>query len=230
MPQMNRRCFLGRAAMSTLGAGLTLTGVCPPVAEAQFTAFLSFALSNNPILAVVDLFEIFYNKSSSANAPTVGDVVERVDKLSQSLKARLDDMPQQFRAILVDILKENDLRRDTMQLASLSYSLNIATARGAAVSEILNLSIAIDQIAHSLGDYGAAGSLAYLNAIALQNSVHRMMQSSPNVLLQVSTCRTTERLGQIIYDGKQADSLETAILKKRSEDGIRSVLQELRDA
>lgn len=205
--QFSRRSFISTATMSAFAVGLATEGVFPQSAEAQYATLLSFALSENPILAVVDLIELAYNKSTIQNAPTIADVVSRIDGLSQSLKANFEDLQRQFRLLVDDALKQNDLRQDTMELAALSYSLNIATARGGAQSEIMSLSGGIDRVARRLGFYGLAGSLAYINAIALQNSVHRMLQSPPRVVVEVNKPHE-QRLGHIIYDGKESDSLE----------------------
>ena len=212
MVQMNRRCFLGQAAMSTFPAGLAINGVFPPAAEAQFTTFLSYLLSDNPILAVVDLIEL----GTKGSTPTTADVVARLDGVTQAMKNNFEDLQAKFRYMLVEAFNQFALKQDTLNLAALSYRLNIATAGGEAGSELTGLRGDIDQVAFRLGSYGVAGSLTYINAIALQNLVHTITLSPPQVILQVNKVHE-ERIGHIIYDGKQPDSLESAIVKKRGE-------------
>jgi hypothetical protein len=136
--------------------------------------------------------------------------------LSQEVKNDFDGLAKQLREIVGTQFRLEELRQDTVQLAALSYSLNIATSRGAGTPEVIGLSSAIDAAAFKLGSYGVTGIVAYLNAIALQNSVHSMIGSSPKTILAVNRPHE-ERIGRIIYTGDEPDSFEHAKLLRESE-------------
>lgn len=212
MVHINRRNFISHAAMAAAAAGLDVMGYRPLAAQAQFTTFLSYLVSANPILAAVYLFEL----GTKPSAPTIADVISSVDGLAQSLKNSFEDLQRHFRSMLVASLDEFALKQDTYELAALAYRVNIAVAGGSRESEVRNLSGDIDGIALKLGLRGVAGSLMYLNAIALQNSVHKMLGSQPQVILAVNKPHE-QALGRIIYDGTRLDTLEHAIVQKRIE-------------
>ena len=211
MVQMNRRKFIGQAAMTTAAAGFAMNGFRPLAAGAQYATLLSYFLSANPFLGVVDLFEMGLHMSD----PKIIDVIDRIEKLARDQKNNFDELQRQIHSIVRQELNLNDMKRDIQKLSDVSYHLKIATGLGNQ-AEIVNLRGDIDEIAHQLGFYGVAGCLAYLNAIALQNSVHSMLGSPANVIIAVNEPHE-ERIGQIIYDGKHDDTLEHAIQVKQTE-------------
>ena len=227
MVQMNRRSFIGQAAMSSAAAGMVIHGFYPPAAEAQFTTFLSYLIGDNPILAVVFLIEQAIKPSLQPNAPTMTDIVASINGVAQNLRTNFEDLQRHFHSMLVDALDEFALKQDTIELAALAYRMNIAVAGGSKESDIRNLSGSIDDVAVKLGNRGVAGSLSYLNAIALQNSVHKMLGSVPQVILAVNSFHD-KKLGEIIYNGKISGTLETAIQQKRSEMNSSPYWQNLR--
>ena len=213
MAQMDRRSFIGRTALTTAALSLAASGLLPPDAEAQvFTTLLSYLVSDNPILALAG----FVEWGTHTGDPKLSDVLGRIDKLAETFKNTFDDFQQQLGAMLGRTLILNDLRQDTAQLASLSYSLDIANSRGATSAEIMPLSQSIDQVTLKLGSYGVAGVVNYINAISLQNSVHVMLGSSPQTIIAVNKPHD-EIIGRTIYNGNDQDSLEHAILMKRRE-------------
>ncbi len=216
MVQINRRRFISQAALTTIAAGLALDGLGTSAADAQIATILSYAMGGEPLLALVSLFEAGYHLDAQRKDPTTTDIVNRIDKLSQEVKNDFDGLAKQLHKIVGTQIRLEDLRQDTVQLAALSYSLNIATTRGAGTSEVIGLSSAIDASAFKLGSYGVTGIVAYLNAIALQNSVHSMIGSSPKTILAVNKPHE-ERIGHIIYTGDEPDSFEHAKLLRESE-------------
>ncbi len=213
MVQMNRRSFIGRAAMSSVAAELAVHGLCPRVAQAQqYTSILSYFMGNNPILGVVALFELF----AKPTTPTISDVVSSISVLAQDLNTHFDDLQRHFHEMLAVALDEFALKQDTIHLKSLAYRVNIAKAGGSIDSEMRNLSGAIDDVTSSLGSRGVAGSFSYLNAIALQNVMHKVLASPPQVIIAVNEPHV-QILGNIIYDGTTEGTLEKAIIKKRIE-------------
>jgi hypothetical protein len=217
---LTRRRLLTGAADA--GMALTLTSLLPRKAAAGSIAeILNYFLSDQPLLGTAALIEARLPDNDSRINAKLNEIADKIYDISSSQDAILKELADQ-RIVMREELRRGNFADDARNLQAIAYNFKVSLGfEGERRKQLLRRAVSeINKSSEKLGDDGLAAVPTYIGAIALQNGVHYLINSTAEVFRLINAPHR-ENLARMLH-GSGEDSLayyrQQAVLDERGQD------------
>jgi hypothetical protein len=188
--QRDRKTAMKRRDAIKLGLGTAATAILGPMikpfeAEGQISAIANYMVAAHPIIALVALVEFVAGMADGERTKIalkgIADEISRIADNQELILQQLADI----RVVMHEEVRQGFLDNDARDLYAASQQFKHALVDNDQ-AELLDVKKQADHLASKISRFGLAGIPAYLSAIALQNSVHFTLKSSPDRFISMN--------------------------------------------